>query len=346
MRKCASQQKSNYTPEKVAEMKARSERQRRIAHHSRAAKSMQMSNAMVQKSYNMASKKMSTPMAPTPGGVFGAPMARAERSLMMQESVREATMQMEVLESASKAWQGGVSANAEEGLEEAEEQLEAMTSQLDMDLGRVDSDVGIEGIEAEGQAEFMELLEGLRMEPQDDDESTAKFQLFETFMGTVEKLRNETVDFYEECKADFAAETQRGVARQIHNIDDERNMGVEFVEGRWMVYDMTRKAGQNSAMIGAILGSIKTKLDLLSRQDECPMCLDALDEGAHVLGCCHKVCVDCWENWKEMQGGGAFCPLCRQEDFLGEFMQRAEAEGIDVTTNAPGEMCRAMGISI
>jgi len=316
MQKCASQQRENFTPEKVAEMKARSERQRRIAQHSRAAKSMQMSNAMVQKSYNRASKKMSAPSA--------APMAREERSRIRREAVEEATMQMEVLESASKM-------RSVAALDEGEAQLEAMTAELDMDLGRVDSDAGIENIEAEGQAEFRELLEGLRVEPQDDDESMAKFQLFETFMGTVEKLRNETVDFYAECKADFAPETQRGVDRQIHNIDDERNLGVDFVEGRWMVFDMTRKAGQNSAMIGAILGSIKTKLDLLSRQDECPMCLDSLDETAHVLPCCHKVCADCWENWQEMQGGRAFCPLCRQEDFLGEFMERAEAEGIDVT---------------
>jgi len=96
------------------------------------------------------------------------------------------------------------------------------------------------------------------------------------------------------------------------------------------VYDMTSKAGQNSKMIGQILGNIKTKLDLLSRQDECPICLDALDDGAHVLQCCHKVCADCWEHWSEMQGGRVFCPLCREEDFLGEFMNAAQAEGIDM----------------
>ena len=120
-------------------------------------------------------------------------------------------MQMEVLESASKM-------RSVAALDEGEAQLEAMTAELDMDLGRVDSDAGIENIEAEGQAEFRELLEGLRVEPQDDDESMAKFQLFETFMGTVEKLRNETVDFYAECKADFAPETQRYESRSVQQV--------------------------------------------------------------------------------------------------------------------------------
>ena len=79
-------------------------------------------------------------------------------------------------------------------------------------------------------------------------------------------------------------------------------MAVDFREDRWFVYDMTRKASSNNDVIGRVLQDIKTKLDLIAQQDDCPICLEALDPGAcKVLGCCHKTCLPCWDQWTEVR---------------------------------------------
>jgi len=66
---------------------------------------------------------------------------------------------------------------------------------------------------------------------------------------------------------------------------------------------MTVQASKNTTMINRILDGIKSKLDLLAREDEeCPICLDKGDNMSSpvVLGCCHKVCKECWEQWKQV----------------------------------------------
>ena len=168
----------------------------------------------------------------------------------------------------------------------------------------------------------------MRREPTDEEEVAAKFGLFEKYLETVEKMRGETYGFWDECQAEFHAGGAAEVQRALKKIDSADNMGVEFHPSRWFVYDMTRKAGSNSGVIGRVLAMIKMKLELLERSDECPICLDALNacgEEPHVFGCCHKVCGDCWEHWNELHGAHAFCPLCRNEDFLGDMMRRADA---------------------
>ena len=52
---------------------------------------------------------------------------------------------------------------------------------------------------------------------------------------------------------------------------------------------------------------------------ECPICLEPIEAAdVTVLGCCHRVCSECWTHWKSMRGGQAFCPLCRYSDFISE----------------------------
>jgi len=171
------------------------------------------------------------------------------------------------------------------------------------------------------------LLEQLKKEPIEEPEQAAKFLLFEKYLETVTKLREETFDFWAEASGDFHASGRGDIERALKKIDGHDNMGVDFIEGRWFVYDMTRKAGTNCAMIGRNLAMIKSRLELLSQQNDCPVCLEELDtccEEPYIFGCCHKVCGECWRHWSEMRGG-AFCPLCRNEEFLGDMMQRASA---------------------
>lgn len=186
----------------------------------------------------------------------------------------------------------------------------------------------IEAVEAQDRLEMGELLNQLRLEPNVEEEVTAKFLLFEKYLETVEKLRSETFEFWADAQVDFHESARGDIQRSLTRIDSADNMGIMFVEGRWFVYDMTKKAGTNSALIGSILATIKSRLELLGRQDECPICLDDLTQcGAepHVFQCCHKVCGDCWEHWQEMQRSNAFCPMCRNEEFLGDIMNRGRA---------------------
>ena len=37
-----------------------------------------------------------------------------------------------------------------------------------------------------------------------------------------------------------------------------------------------------------------------------------------VLGCCHKVCGECWAHWQAIKHGRGFCLLCKHEEFLGD----------------------------
>ena len=80
------------------------------------------------------------------------------------------------------------------------------------------------------------------------------------------------------------------------------------------------------ALLFRCLDQIRVKLDLLGKQDDCPICLEslaAMEEKPHVLRCCHKVCAECWSHWADMPNGGS-CPLCRNEDFLGNLYRANE----------------------
>ena len=70
-----------------------------------------------------------------------------------------------------------------------------------------------------------------------------------------------------------------------------------------------------------LLSTIRTKLGLLSAQHTCPMCYERFTDAdgakpATTLSCAHKVCTECWSEWRKMQGAHAFCPLCRLNEFL------------------------------
>mmetsp|Transcript_14319 Transcript_14319/g.27225 ORF Transcript_14319/g.27225 Transcript_14319/m.27225 type:complete len:438 (-) Transcript_14319:97-1410(-) len=49
----------------------------------------------------------------------------------------------------------------------------------------------------------------------------------------------------------------------------------------------------------------------------------AVPKPVHTLGCCHKVCKECWDNYAQMNAK-AKCPLCRDQDFLQDMAQEFE----------------------
>ena len=85
--------------------------------------------------------------------------------------------------------------------------------------------------------------------------------LFEKYMATVEQTRTTTFDFWSECAEDFHDTGKAEIEKSLTKIDSPDNMGIEFVEGRWIVYDMTRKAGANNQVIcNTVAGALNTRV--------------------------------------------------------------------------------------
>lgn len=309
LQRCSQVQQANASPELLAQAKMKAERAQRLSKFSKKAGRLQKSNMLCQRSWNESVKEMAvTQSAPA----FSA----EEKSAKSARFLRSSAVAKTRLETVQRVAQDSDSEDSEG---------DAALDLMGVEMG-VQAMVPVEALEQEGQVEMEELLEQLRKEPEEENEMSAKFELFENYLATVEKMRTETFSFWEEAKADFHASASADIVRQLKKIDSAENLGIEFVEGRWFVYDMTHKAGLNSAMIGRILGLIKARVELLARVEECPICLEQLDacgEEPHVLGCCHKVCGECWGHWAEMQGSRAFCPLCRNEEFIGDLMRHA-----------------------
>jgi len=182
--------------------------------------------------------------------------------------------------------------------------------------------------------EMERLLSKLRREPNTDEERKAKFELYETYLETVCEIRKQTFEFWKECKVDFQQDSRdnecaavKSIEKSLKDIDSEEALGMPDFDGRvWFVYGMCKKAEANNSAIQAVLKMIRTKLELLSHQDECPICLENFDNEhiPQLLACCHKVCDVCWEHWKALRQGRVFCPLCRNDEFVEDVMNMQE----------------------
>jgi len=168
--------------------------------------------------------------------------------------------------------------------------------------------------------EFQKLLQQLRKEPSDDEEMTAKFGLYETYGQQVEKMRGTLFGLYEDNKPTLPDSVNQDMDKQLKKIDRAEAMGIPDDARGWFVYHMMAQAGRNNEDMSSVMEGFEKKLEFLSKndQDECPICLDAFstESPAETLGCCHKVCRECWANWSTVMHGRPFCPLCRNDEFV------------------------------
>lgn len=187
---------------------------------------------------------------------------------------------------------------------------------------------------ASGEASLEALLAQVKVEPEEVAECAAKFQLYEGYGQQVEKIRKLLFDFYEESKPTVPVSVGGDMERQVKHVDNYDAMAVPDDDGRvWFVYHMMRVAERNNRTMAGILEDFERKLELLAKNDqtECPVCLEAFTEagGPHaveILSCCHKICRECWENWKQVTRGQPFCPLCRHDEFLGVVASHVHGE--------------------
>lgn len=179
-----------------------------------------------------------------------------------------------------------------------------------------------------GANSMQTVLKQLRHEPRDEAECSAKFMLYENYATEVEQMRGTLLKFHEETKPTVPPVIAADMDKQVKGIDSAEAMGIYDEAREWFVFQMMRQAEQNNLKMAGILDGFEKKLEFLTSNDqsECPVCLESFTaEGAHAaetLGCCHKVCKDCWETWTSVTSGRPFCPLCRHDEFLGAVAAR------------------------
>lgn len=183
-------------------------------------------------------------------------------------------------------------------------------------------------------SELISLLKQLEVEPTEDAELTAKFALFETILQTVTVIREQTLEFWNENIDLFEGGMRVAAQKEVEKIDSEDSMGIVDDPRRWFVYGMTKKANSNSSKIAQTLSLLRSRLEQINNSEvgDCPFCLDDMSPLKEqnlttVLSCCHRVCTPCWEQWQQVKGSHAFCPLCRSDEFVAEVLSSPMAGG-------------------
>lgn len=228
----------------------------------------------------------------------------------------------------------------ESRLSDASEEEDAAMAEVAQMVGASDvqalAAIGQEGLEpaASGgrrssSGTIQTLLEQLRKEPNNEAECTAKFLLYEGYASEVEEMRGTLLKFHEESLPTVPQAVAADMTSKVKSIDSTEAMGIPDDAREWFVFHMMRQAERNNLRMASILEAFEKKLEFLAanNQSECPVCLEHFAEGTphapETLGCCHKVCKDCWKNWTEVKHGRPFCPLCKHKQFLEELAAHA-----------------------
>lgn len=228
-------------------------------------------------------------------------------------------------------------------LEEEEAEEEAISEQLDVVARQSVTDgaiaaehliaVASESDEARRTQEqtLEEALASLVTEPTDPVAVAAKFELYEGYAKLTEDARAAVLELWSGAQADLdaanATATKQEIQRQIAGIDRADNLGIADDPRHWFVHSMCTAVRRNQCVLDGVLRGIQSKLELLSSQTECPICLDqfSVDRPPTTLSCAHKACTECWTHWCAVAGGvhHAPCPLCRHQEFLRGVMRAA-----------------------
>ena len=170
------------------------------------------------------------------------------------------------------------------------------------------------------------LLAQLSAQPGTDEERAAKFGLYESHSETLSTQRTALNVLWSSCKSDFNGAAKEAVERELKGVDCHGNLELWEDKRHWFVYSMAVKANANQRILEATLAAINTRLQLLSSDADCPVCLESLGDAADVtaLGCAHRCCSECWTQWSmqcQQTHTTPFCPLCRQEQFVDALFQ-------------------------
>lgn len=192
---------------------------------------------------------------------------------------------------------------------------------------RATSDFGNLAIGAKPQRQPVQVassLVQLKVQPSSDKERAARFALYEAYSAEVETMRNTIMKLYDESQHLLPDSLAVSMKYQIGSIDSEEAMAIPEQTVEWFVYHMMQQAEQNNLSMARMLDAFEKKIMFLAEncQKDCPICFEPFDEATRrpeTLGCCHKVCMECWSRWTTMMHGlekHPFCPCCHHERFL------------------------------
>eukprot|EP00658_Telonema_sp_P-2_P079895 TRINITY_DN784_c0_g1_i7.p1 TRINITY_DN784_c0_g1~~TRINITY_DN784_c0_g1_i7.p1 ORF type:complete len:243 (-),score=68.92 TRINITY_DN784_c0_g1_i7:53-781(-) len=182
-------QRANCTPDKMAQIRERSERQARAKKMSKKCNRIQVCSAVNQRAWNKASAQPES-------------VERAQEENMMALSAMDSVQELMRVDSMED--------DADE--QELDDRLAAVANTVDLD-GPVEA-----ALEAD-LGEMEELLLQLRSEPTDEKQVQLKFGLFEKYMETVEKTRSQVLEFWSECKTDFHESGVQEVEKSLADMD-------------------------------------------------------------------------------------------------------------------------------
>lgn len=187
----------------------------------------------------------------------------------------------------------------------------------------------IESVLPDASNRVVENFDNLKAQPSEDScaEVFKTYEAYEKAASAIaektSKVIVEAVDKYPEKCSLFSSELDRiqqlTATQSEHAALDDDLFGDDK---HWFVYYMAMKRLENTKIFDAILSSVSTKLteatESQTTQDDCPVCLDAINRGEekhHTQPCGHLVCNDCWSGWLDacLSSGRTtgICPLCR-----------------------------------
>eukprot|EP01065_Artemidia_motanka_P007801 TRINITY_DN138_c1_g1_i1.p1 TRINITY_DN138_c1_g1~~TRINITY_DN138_c1_g1_i1.p1 ORF type:complete len:358 (+),score=133.81 TRINITY_DN138_c1_g1_i1:67-1140(+) len=312
-------QKSRCTPEMLDQVRKRAEVQKKAFKSASRAKHLSRCTEAAEKAWCYGERHGG---ASEERSARGARYART-RDMMQQVQALSAAPCMPTSASASQEEQEDMEVRQQRAMETELLALEEVIDREDAVMQASASPTGAVHKPQSVEDDFRSLCEGLRKEPKDDEECSEKFKSYEKFLETVSQLRDQITVFWDDSKSVFEGRSQQEAEKQIKDIDGTVALGIVDDPAVWFVYLMLTKCQRNSVSMKGVLKDLERKLELLGKQDECPVCLEALADADSIetLSCCHKVCGPCWKYWAEMQHGHAFCPLCRHREFLDVVLQ-------------------------
>jgi len=319
LKRVHSVQTSRMTPEMRETMRVKVERSRMAEQSRRKCKAAKSHCVRSKALMTEGLRQMSEARAPEEFSMVHSRWSEAQNaSEKRQEVALSKVAAMENIEEAVVMNAADEEEEEQGGLEEVAALIGAPTSS---------ALVLVPGGSSGNEDEFQKLLQQLRIEPTDDTEMAAKFGLYETYGTQVEKMRATLFGLYDENKETLPGAVRKDLQMQLEKVDSAEAMGIYDEAREWFVYQMMKKAGQNNTNMSTIMDGFEKRLEFLAAndQDECPVCLEKFSESlpAETLGCCHKVCNDCWAHWCTVTHGHPFCPLCKNEAFIEELHRRA-----------------------
>jgi hypothetical protein len=329
----ASVQRSKQTPESIAAAESRAQSKSRLQKNSLKAKRLQTvqafakcSNAGTMASLRSASRPASELSFASPN--MTATFGDAATAQTREEAAERTTWAAQAMTSLQQA------ANVEDE-EEADGLIEQARVQL-QSAGHAWTAFGVEGAneasrvlgndDDEGGV-MNDLLSDLKSEPTNDEDCSRRFLLYEGHTETVATVRKSLLSFWENARADVPAGAAKdSIEASLVNIDHAENLEVYMEPRYWFVYSMAKKVTSNETKLGNVLREIQTKLELLASSEDCPICLESIEnkEDEHTFGCAHKVHKECWAHWTAHCTNNhkqPFCPLCRNDEFLEDILQ-------------------------